>query len=73
MSRDFLVKSITAAPSSILQPWEAKMSVSKNAIIGVTRREFIAMTAMATAGVAVGCATNPVTGRSQLMLMDEQE
>ena len=49
------------------------MGASKKAVIGVTRREFLAMTAMAAAGVAVGCATNPVTGRSQLMLMDEQE
>jgi predicted Zn-dependent protease len=49
------------------------MGVSKKAMYGVTRREFLAMTAMTAAGVAVGCATNPVTGRSQLMLMDEQE
>ena len=49
------------------------MGVSKNAINGVTRREFLAMTAMAAAGVAVGCATNPVTGKSQLMLISEEE
>jgi len=40
---------------------------------GVTRREFLWLTSMATAGVVVGCATNPVTGKSQLMLMSEQQ
>ncbi len=49
------------------------MAVLRKTTYGVSRREFLAMTAMAAAGVAVGCATNPVTGKSQLMLMDEQE
>ena len=40
---------------------------------GLTRRRFIALTGMAAAGAAVGCATNPVTGRSQFMTMSEQE
>jgi predicted Zn-dependent protease len=31
------------------------------------------LTGMAAAGAAVGCATNPVTGRSQFMTMSEQD
>jgi len=38
-----------------------------------TRREFIAAGALAAAGVVVGCAANPVTGQSQLMLMSREE
>lgn len=38
---------------------------------GMTRREFLWITSMASAGVVVGCATNPVTGKSQLMLVSE--
>lgn len=37
----------------------------------VTRREFLWLTSLSAAGLAVGCATNPVTGGSQLMLMSE--
>lgn len=37
----------------------------------LTRREFVAVSAAATAAVATGCATNPVTGKSQLMLVSE--
>ena len=40
---------------------------------GMTRREFLWLTSMATAGVLTGCATNPVTGKSQLMLMSEEQ
>jgi len=40
---------------------------------GLTRREFLWLTSMATAGMVTGCATNPVTGKSQLMLMSEQQ
>lgn len=42
-------------------------------IRSLTRREFIWLTSMATAGLAVGCATNPVTGKSQLMLISENQ
>lgn len=38
-----------------------------------TRREFIAAGALAAAGVVVGCAANPVTGQSQLMLMSREQ
>jgi predicted Zn-dependent protease len=40
---------------------------------GVTRRRFMQLTGMAAAGVAAGCATNPVTGKSQFMMVSEQE
>jgi len=40
---------------------------------GMTRRRFMVLTGMAAAGAAVGCATNPVTGRSQFMTMSEQD
>ena len=40
----------------------------------MSRREFIGLSAAAAAGaLAGGCATNPVTGRSELMLMTESE
>jgi len=42
-------------------------------INGISRREFLIMTGLAAAGLAVGCAVNPVTGKSQLMLMDENQ
>ncbi|HMP00037.1 MAG TPA: M48 family metalloprotease [Kiritimatiellia bacterium] len=38
----------------------------------MNRRDFIALTAAATAGgLSVGCATNPVTGKRQFMLLSE--
>ena len=40
---------------------------------GLTRREFLWLASMSTAGILTGCATNPVTGKSQLMLMSEQQ
>ncbi len=40
---------------------------------GINRREFIACSTLATAGWLAGCATNPVTGRSELMLVSEQD
>jgi predicted Zn-dependent protease len=36
-----------------------------------TRREFLAIASLTAAGVAAGCAVNPVTGESQLMLVSE--
>ena len=39
----------------------------------MTRREFLWLSSMAAAGLGAGCATNPVTGRSQLMLVSEDE
>jgi beta-barrel assembly-enhancing protease len=40
---------------------------------GPTRREFLWLASLAAAGTAGGCATNPVTGQSQLMLLSEQD
>ncbi len=39
----------------------------------MTRREFLWFSSMSAAGLIAGCATNPVTGRSQLMLVSEDE
>lgn len=39
----------------------------------LTRREFLWITGVSAAGLAVGCAANPVTGKSQLMLVSESE
>ncbi len=40
---------------------------------GLNRRDFIRWSALAAAGWAAGCATNPVTGKSELMLVSEQD
>ncbi len=40
---------------------------------GLTRRQFMWLTGIAAAGAAAGCATNPVTGESQLMMVSEEE
>jgi predicted Zn-dependent protease len=39
----------------------------------MTRREFLLLSSMTAAGLASGCAANPVTGRSQLMLVSEDQ
>jgi beta-barrel assembly-enhancing protease len=49
------------------------MRVCCRGINGVSRREFLIMTSMAATGLALGCATNPVTGKSQFMIMDEKQ
>lgn len=36
-----------------------------------TRREFLKISALASAGILAGCAVNPVTGERQLMLVSE--
>jgi predicted Zn-dependent protease len=40
---------------------------------GLTRRRFLWLAGMSAAGVAAGCATNPVTGKSQFMTVSEEE
>ena len=40
---------------------------------GWNRRDFIRCSALATLGWVAGCATNPVTGESQFMLISEQD
>ena len=39
----------------------------------LSRRRFIQLTALSAAGLAAGCAVNPVTGQSQLMLISEDQ
>lgn len=39
----------------------------------MTRRKFLWLTSLSAAGVVIGCATNPVTGKSQLMLVSESQ
>ena len=39
----------------------------------LTRREFMWLSSMTAAGLMVGCATNPVTGKKQLMLVSEEQ
>ena len=38
-----------------------------------SRREFLQISSLAAAGMVTGCATNPVTGRSQFMLVSEEQ
>ncbi|MEW5910055.1 MAG: M48 family metalloprotease [Thermodesulfobacteriota bacterium] len=47
------------------------MMHSKSKPRGITRRDFLYTGSMAAAGLILGCATNPVTGTSQLMLVSE--
>jgi len=42
-------------------------------VSGITRRQFMYLSAMSTAGWICGCATNPVTGTKQLMLVSENQ
>ncbi len=39
----------------------------------MTRRDFLWLASVSTAGVVTGCAVNPVTGQKQLMLMSEAQ
>ncbi len=39
----------------------------------MTRRHFLWLVAVTSGGVVTGCATNPVTGKRQLMLLSEDE
>lgn len=39
--------------------------------VDISRRNFLVASSVTTAAVLTGCATNPVTGRNQLMLMSE--
>ncbi len=49
--------------------------MEKNALSdhGMNRRKFLWMTSMSAAGVLVGCAINPVTGKKQFMLMSQEQ
>ncbi|UCD80825.1 MAG: M48 family metalloprotease [Desulfobacterales bacterium] len=39
----------------------------------MNRREFLWLSSMLAGGLVIGCATDPVTGRKQFMLMSEEE
>ena len=39
----------------------------------MTRRQFLWLTSISAAGLMSGCATNPVTGKQQLMLLSEDQ
>ena len=39
----------------------------------LTRRRFLKLTTLSVAGLAAGCAVNPVTGRQQLMLVSKDQ
>ncbi|MEJ2040189.1 MAG: M48 family metalloprotease [Desulfosarcinaceae bacterium] len=43
------------------------------ALNSLNRRQFLQLSTLTAAGWLVGCATNPVTGESQLMLVSEQQ
>jgi predicted Zn-dependent protease len=47
----------------------------KDPVLGhlISRRDFLWMTSLTAAGVMTGCATNPVTGKSQLMLVSKED
>ena len=40
---------------------------------GLTRRQFVEISALASGGVLAGCMTNPVTGKSQFSLVSEAQ
>ena len=40
---------------------------------GMTRRDFLLLTSLSAAGFVIGCATSPVTGEKQLMLVSEEQ
>ncbi len=50
-----------------------KDTVDHIARTGVTRRDFLRLSALASAGLLVGCAVNPVTGQQELMLLSEAD
>ncbi len=45
----------------------------KRELSSFSRRHFLWLLSMSAAGAAVSCATSPVTGRTQLMLVSEEE
>ncbi len=46
---------------------------AEKSIKSLSRREFIQMASLSAAGIVTGCAINPVTGKSQLMLVSEDQ
>lgn len=50
-----------------------EFSLLERELPSFSRRHFLWLLSMSAAGAAVGCATSPVTGRTQLMLVSEEE
>lgn len=48
-----------------------RISNSNSKSGGFSRREFLALTSVSSAALAAGCATNPVSGESQFMLVTQ--
>jgi predicted Zn-dependent protease len=49
-------------------------SLDQNRVVAsISRRQFLSLAALSTAAWIAGCATDPVTGQSQLMLVSEQQ
>jgi predicted Zn-dependent protease len=40
---------------------------------GITRRDFLWITSLSAVGFVIGCATSPVTGRRQFILVSEDQ
>jgi predicted Zn-dependent protease len=51
----------------------ANYPATRSAEKQMNRREFIRLSSLAAVGFAAGCATNPVTGKSQFMLVSEDQ
>ena len=49
------------------------MDMKSSNALRLSRRDFMRLSAQAAAALAAGCATNPVTGQKQLMLMSENQ
>ncbi len=49
------------------------MKTDKKRSLTMDRRRFLQISTMAALGTAAGCATNPVTGQRQLMLVSEEQ
>jgi predicted Zn-dependent protease len=49
------------------------LPVDHNALTDLTRRDFLTLASISATGFLAGCAANPVTGKSQLMLMSEPQ
>lgn len=63
-----------------IQVWRMMMKQSRSdpdkidsLINGMSRREFLQLSAITGIGLMVGCAVNPVTGKRELMLMSEAQ
>jgi len=51
----------------------SEISFAERGLPSISRRHFLWILSMSAAGAAVSCATSPVTGRTQFMLVSEEE